>query len=501
MTVKKIHIGYGPLPKQQEAHALSYKYRAFCGGWGNGKTSWGCAEMFMLLHEFPGTNALMLRSTRPELRSTSWDMFLNGDGSDEPTRWPGIPRETLAKNNISDLYLEFRNGSKVWGLPCDDPKKLENYNLGLFWMDQAEEVPQEYALKLQGRLRQKSGPRMGLYTMNPDGHNWLWKRFIDPDRPAVWKELYGIVEATPMDNPFLPEDYIAQFASLPEHWQQRYVLGSHDVFAGQIFTDWNEDIHIIEDFLIPSHWERWCCMDPGIRHEGCLTWCARDPLGNVYYYRELLQSGQTVGWWANQVDRIEQEADIGGPYETITRRLIGPESQQRAQTDGKSVYDLFQEFGVFFDLADRDPIARIHTISDHLRPKTGHLHPITRDDPGPRLYVFRSCRKLQEYLPQYRWKPQRPSISDEDELEKPRKKDDHNIDNLGHILLDMAQQPAYADNLERHNPVELLDQHFLAAVEAARTPYGTSSSDDGIWPTEYELSGIFPSDDWDYYDE
>jgi len=46
---KDIPIGYNPLPKQAEAHALKAKYRGFCGGWGNGKTSWGCVETFVRL--------------------------------------------------------------------------------------------------------------------------------------------------------------------------------------------------------------------------------------------------------------------------------------------------------------------------------------------------------------------------------------------------------------------------------------------------------------------
>jgi hypothetical protein len=472
---KVITLPYAPLPKQQEAHGLEAKYRGFCGGWGNGKTSWGCMETFLLLTDFPGITFIVARKTRPELKSTTWDMLMNGDAS-QPTSWHGIPKETIDFYNKSDLHLKLRNGSQVYGLPLDDPKKLENYNLGGFWVDQAEEIEEDIFLKFHGRLRQLNAPRMGLLTFNPNGHNWLWKRFIDPKRPHKWKKNYKCVEATPFDNPNLPDDYMEQFEGLPEAWYQRFVEGSHEVFVGQIFTDWDPNVHVVQPFRIPSNWERWSCIDPGIRHEGCVSWMARDLEGNAYYYRELLTPNQTVAWWANEVHKAEAEDDLGGPYERIWRRIIGSEAVQRGQTDGKTVISEFHEHGIFPELSDRDPSARISRITEYLRPQSSHVNPFNGGEPAPRLYVFSSCEKLLEYLPQYRWRPQRTNFSEEDAPEKPRKKDDHNIDNLGHILLACDDLPP----VEVHQAPpgterEHANQHFDQALEQANRESAISS--------------------------
>jgi len=427
------------MAKQAEAHRLVAKYRAFIGGWGNGKTSWGCAELFARLHEYPGTRAIVARKTRPELKATTWDMLLNGDPG-APGAWVGIPKETIASENKSDLIITLRNGSTIYGLPLDDPAKLENFNLGMFWIDQAEEIDEEIFLKFHGRLRQRIGPREGLLSSNPEGHNWLWRRFIDPQRPIKWTQQYKCVEATSFDNPNLPADYIAQFEGLPEAWIQRFVWGSHEVFVGQIFTDYDPEIHVIRPFRIPSTWERWMCMDPGIRHEAAATWIARDPAGNSYYYREHLEANRDVAWWASRIFDAEAADDWGGPNEHIWRRLIGPESQQRSQTDGKTVLDVFNEHGVYPEIADRDPSARILKITENLRSRTGHRNPFSGEEPSPRFFIFADCTKMQTYLSQYRWKPQRANYSEEDSPEKPRKKDDHNVDNAGHILLAMDKQ-------------------------------------------------------------
>ena len=473
---REINIPYAPNPKQAEFHGLSSKYRGFCGGWGNGKTTAGCVEFFARLMEYPGCNSIISRKTRPELRATTWDMWLNGDDSEGG--WHGVPKEAIRVYNKSDLYMELHNGSRIHGLPLDDPKKLENYNLGLFWIDQAEEIEEDTALKFRGRLRQQKAPREGLFTFNPDGHNYLWRWFIDPKRNGRMHGLHKVVEATPWDNPNLPEDYLEQFSSLPEHWYQRYVEGSHEVFVGQIFTDWNPEIHVIEPFRIPSKWERWCAIDPGIRHEGCLSWVAQDFQGNVFYYREVLKAGQDIPWWAATKTEMEAEDDIGGPDEDVDRILVGPEARIRAQTDGRSVLDLWHDAGIYPEIADRDPTARISRITEYLRPKSGHIHPFgamaTADHDGdaadgaPRLYVFSTCTKLTDYLPQYRWRPSRVNVSDEDAPEKVRKKDDHNIDCLGHILVAIDDLPEMEASDEVLDPEQrLADENFERELAAA----------------------------------
>lgn len=460
---RREELSYTPMPKQGLAHQLEHKYRGFCGGWGNGKTSWGCAETFMRLHEFPGTRAIVARKTRPELKSTTWDMLLNGDPG-APTAWNGIPKDTIASVNKTDLVIEFRNKSIIYGLPLDDPAKLENYNLGFFWIDQAEEIEEDIFLKFHGRLRQRVGPREGILTFNPNGHNWLWRRFIDPQRPLRFIKFYGCIEATTFDNFNLPDDYLEQFEGLPEAWIQRYVHGSHEVFVGQIFTDWDPSIHVINPFRIPENWERWRCIDPGIRHEAAVSWMARDPLGNWYYYREHLENNRDVAWWADKIFELEAEDDVGGPLEVINRSLIGPEARQRAQTDGRTVLDLFEEKGIYCETADRSPAARISKTTELLRPSTRHRNPFTGETPSPRLFVFSSCTKLQEYIPQYRWVPIRVSYAEEDSPEKPRKKDDHNIDNLGHIVVAAERQYYHSEERKRK---ETPEQRVLRELEEA----------------------------------
>jgi hypothetical protein len=50
----------------------------------------------------------------------------------------------------------------------------------------------------------------------------------------------------------LPQDYIDNLLSFDDDYFKRYVLGEFNVFEGQIYDELDEDIHIIDDFVIPD---------------------------------------------------------------------------------------------------------------------------------------------------------------------------------------------------------------------------------------------------------
>src|SRR6516162_9036190 len=120
-----IELKYQPLPKQAEFHGLGKRFRFFVGGWGNGKTSAGCAEALMLSIEYPGTTGLIARKTRPELKATTMDTFFNGGGGDpDQGDYTGCPQELIRSFHKTDQLLTLVNGSKIHFWPLDEPQKL-----------------------------------------------------------------------------------------------------------------------------------------------------------------------------------------------------------------------------------------------------------------------------------------------------------------------------------------------------------------------------------------
>jgi len=425
----EVTLKYKPMPKQAEFHALSKKYRFFEGGWGNGKTSCGCAEALMLALEYPGSMGLIARRTRPELRASTQKVFFKGGGGDpELGDFTGCPEELIRKFNKTEGKLTLINGSEIHFWSLDDPDKLSNLNLGWFLIDQAEEVPEEMFQMLQGRLRQANAPRCGLVLANPNGHDWIWYRCVA--HPENFKD-HGMVHATTRDNPNLPKDYVESLERMPAKWVERFMEGSFDVFSGQIWPEFDPDIHVIRPFLVDLNWEIIEGIDHGRRNPTAVLWAALDDKGNCFIVDEHYEAGRLVGYHAKQILQTRLH------YKLPTYTVIDASAAQKDPNTGRSVIDEYWDNGISTIPSDRHVPARINRIAEWLMLDPNHPHPITgelRDEGWPKLYIFANCVELVEHIQQYQWK-KKPPQQEEDAKERPLEKDDHDVDALGYILM------------------------------------------------------------------
>lgn len=426
----EFEIGYGPNPKQADFHALDDKYRLFTGGWGNGKTSAGCVEALALALEYPGSVGLIARKTRPELKATTQDTFFNGGRGGKPTDWKGLPQQLIKSFNKAEQKLTLINDSVIWWWPLDDPAKLQNLNLGWYLIDQAEEISEDMFLMLEGRLRQRGAPRKGMLLANPAGHDWIWKRFVWLKYPG-----HGYVHATTMDNPNLPADYIEALMKMPESWRNRFMMGSFDVFEGQIWPEFDPEVHTINPFPIPEHWDIYEGIDHGRRNPTAVLWTAFDEKGNAFTFDEHYKAGQLVNYHARTI--LERREIHGQP----TRCIIDASAAAEDPNTGRSVIDEYNDYGIFPEHSDRHVIARINRMAEWMRLDPDHPHPLTgetRDEGWPRWYIFKNCSHLIEHVQQYQWK-KKPVTNDEDGPEKPKKADDHDVDAQGYIFMARPQ--------------------------------------------------------------
>jgi PBSX family phage terminase large subunit len=424
----QVTFTYKPLPKQEEFHGNNAKYRFFGGGFGNGKTSAGCFEALMLALEYPGSTGVIARKTRPELRSTTQDVFFNGGGGDpERGDYTGCPQELIRKFNKTDNRLELINGSVIYFWPLDESDKLKNINLGWFLIDQAEEVAEDMFQMLQGRLRQRGAPRKGMVLFNPAGHDWIWRRCVYLEYPD-----HALIHAKTTDNPNLPPDYIDALMQYPEAWRKRFMEGSFDVFSGQIYPEFDEDVHTINPFIIPNWYEKVEGIDHGRRVPTAVEWAAFDEQGNCFIIDEHYEAGKLVSHHAQQILKKREES-WGHPNYTV----IDASAAALDPNTGRSVIDEYFDWGISTIPSDRHVIARVNRIAEWLRLDPDHPHPLTgetRPEGWPKLYIFKNCHNLVEHLQQYQWKPQPPTRT-EDPKEKPLEKDDHDVDALGYILM------------------------------------------------------------------
>jgi len=291
-------------------------------------------------------------------------------------------------------------------------------------------VPEEMFQMLYGRLREQIGPRVGMVLANPNGHDWIWRRNVFLKGGGAYKD-HGMVHATTYDNPNLPADYLESLSHMPESWVKRFVEGSFDVFSGQIWPEFDPDVHTIRPFPIPDHWDIVEGIDHGRRNPTAVLWAAFDDLGNCFIVDEHYEAGKLVGHHARAIH--EKRAFYKLPIYTV----IDASASHEDPNTGRSVIDEYWDYGIVTIPSDRHVPARINRVAEWLMLNKEWANPVTgntREDGWPKLYIFRNCINLIEHVQQYQWK-KKPPMKEEDAKEQPLEKDDHDVDALGYILM------------------------------------------------------------------
>ena len=417
----RLEIPYDPLPKQLLFHQATNRFRVYAGGMGSGKTLCGAYEAIANCLEYQKNLGLVGRATYPELRDTTRKEVLEFPVVVDGKEYTLVNSPLVKSFNKAENTLELVNGSVMLFRALQDSfDKVKSLNLGWFWIDELTEVPEEMWLALVGRLRRKGAYHRGWGTTNPEGHDWVWKRFI-----AQRDSDHFLVTASSEENSFLPDGYVDSLKrQYPEEWVKRYVYGSFDTFEGLVYKEFfDREPHVVRPFVVPEHWFRFVGIDHGYRNPAAVLWGAVSPKGEVFIYDEFYASGKLVSEVAEIIKTKTGE-------QNVKLYLIDPSTRNRNGVSGRSVIDEFNECGVYVTPANNDVRAGINRVSEYLK--------ISGKE--PRLKIFQNCIYLRTELQTYRWKDLKPGAV-HDAPEKPRKKDDHLVDALRYMIIYIYDTP------------------------------------------------------------
>ena len=351
------------------------KFQAFMGGVGNGKTTAGIIKADLIAEAYPGSRGLVGRQDFTDLSRTTWREFF---------AWrPDLGKRYHGTSHV----LRYPNGSEILFSELSDLPGLMSLNLDWFYVDQVEELCEDAFLALAGRLRGKTGPRLGFMTGNPAGHDWIWKRF----KQAVAGGEYALFESPSQENEKnLPSDYLPTLlANAPERWIKRYVYGSWDSFEGLIWPEFIEAIHVVTPFKIPSEWRRIVCVDFGYRHPTAVLFTAEDQDGTLWVYDEYRCTGTRIEDTCREILSRMKAEDVD---ESQRLRLGDPSmfAEDREDAIGiTSVADQFVTHGLSLSRANNDVRGGIDKVAEYLKTQ--------------RLKVFRNCIMFREEIGDYQW--------------------------------------------------------------------------------------------------
>ena len=378
-----------PNAKQELFFLANTRHIAYGGARGGGK-SWAMRRKFVLLAlNYPRLKLLLLRRTLPELRENHV-LPLIGE------------LYGVATYKDSEKAFVFPNSSRIKLGYCDNEKDVYQYQgqeydvIGLEEATHFTDDMRIFFTTCNRSTRTDFSPRM-YYTSNPGGvgHQWFKRLFIDRDyQRKERKEDYTFIPARVYDNEVLmatnPE-YVENLENLPKDMRKAHLEGDWDSFAGQYFSEFNRDIHVIEPFEIPEQWNRYITIDYGLDMLACY-WICIDIHNNAYIYKELYESNLVISDAAEKIKEMTTE--------DIKLRYAPPDLYNRRQDTGKSAVDIFAEHGLHFIKATNDRVQGWYNLKEWLKVIDSKDEQIGKPIKTSRVKIFRNCSNLIRTLPQ-----------------------------------------------------------------------------------------------------
>ena len=375
--MKDVEFDLSPSEKQAEFFASRTKFTAYGGARGGGK-SWALRyKLVLLCLRYAGIRTLIVRRTLAELRENHvLPLF------------PIIVKNGLAEYSETHKEFRFINGSviKLGYLDSDnDLLQYQGQEFDVIALDEATQLQERAFTVLCACLRgANTFPKRMYLTCNPGGvgHAWVKRLFIDRAfRQGEEPEDYKFIPARVFDNAALMKnnpDYIKQLKALPEELRRAWLYGEWDAFAGQFFTEFDENIHTA-NVALPKNTARYCAIDYGLDMLAAL-FVAVDEEGRAYVYDEVYESGLIVSEAALRLKDKKTEDMI----------FIAPADLWSRQKDsGKSIADLFCEQGIYLTKLSPARISGWLALKEWLKIRDGRAD----------MVIDRKCKNVIRCLP------------------------------------------------------------------------------------------------------
>lgn len=482
-------------PKQAELWELLEESKAtnigFGGAKGGGKSAGGRAVILLRALKYPGTRHLIFRRTSKEL----WGNHLDPLFKKHPfmRAWYNQERSELTvptgkgktPSTIVFGYAEHKG----------DIYKFQGQEFATQLRDEATQCPEDDHRFLDGCARyvgehEELTPKV-VYTMNPGGrgHAYIKRIFVDKSyegeesaddyvfiQSYCWDNVGWAIHELKRDG-VTPKQYYSwshekrfqyfitrtkygrKLNSLPETDRLQYLMGDWDVFAGQFFSEFRRDLHVVRPFQVPNYWERFSASDWGYTSPACCLWFAVSPDDwmtmryangrtvmipprSVIVYRESYVRRKTTPQLAEEWLKLNGQ-------DRLKYRLLDP-AFGPTRGGGPSVAEEFNSHGWLVVDADNDRLqgwARVRQYLAWRRNQAGEM------ELHPRLYIFDTCQNLVRTLPQM--------IHDEKEPEDmDTEGEDHAVDALRYGM--MSRPPLTLV------PLELMDDDYAEAALRAK---------------------------------
>lgn len=288
-------IVYRPNPGNiQSFHLSQARFRALLGGRGSGKTAGGAIEAIRKVHERPGWPGIVIAPDFKHFNKSTWPEF---------AKW--IPWSEVIEHHKTQMWLLFRNGTKVYYGGIDDPESWRGPNVNWFWFDEGGRKKDQMAWNIViGTCRVGPDP-CGWVTSTPAGkYHWLYELFVEEKIPPGMEQAFANLKAQGIrlydkfhisidDNKAHvdPLFYLSLKAAYTGRWARQEIYGEFVAFEGQVYDNWSEENVTVEAEYNPS-WPVEVFYDDGYAegHPRVFLLVQETPRGDLHIFAEYYET-------------------------------------------------------------------------------------------------------------------------------------------------------------------------------------------------------------------
>lgn len=307
---------------------------------------------------------------------------------------------------VQDVYYEsghtpgmviLKNGSKVvYAGAKKQGLAFESTNYTAYFVD--EPIPKRvYSGIRRGAIDQAA--RI-VFSFTPIGNDagWMFRDlYLRRNTPDIRTWTLTI-----FDNPWNPPEEIQRFAddpSISDVEKEARLYGRFIHMVDRIWPQFDENVHVIDDFRPPDGWPIAWYADPHTVRPWAMAWLTVNPQGDLIWFKEwperdfatLRRDGRSVEDYAQLIRQVERNQ-----IPTEGCRFLDPNYGRRTDLVRgvfiKSVQDELAEYGIYADTTLNDDLVygenRVRSLLGY--DARGPLTSVNR----PRMYVARSCQNL-----------------------------------------------------------------------------------------------------------
>lgn len=295
---------------------------------GTGKTRVLLERQHLIQNKYPRARGLIVRKFRSSMNETVLEVLDNEvfkDANGDP--YPDAPRW-----HERDQKYIYSNGSEIIVAGMDDPSKVMSSKYDWFYWNEAIEGKRGEWEAVMSRLRNFRVPyQQALGDTNPGPPTHWINQFanekklvrlatIHKDNPVYWSARCNCADSKHVCHgkwTAKGEAYVNKILrdSLSGIRHKRLYEGLWVAAEGQVYPEWNPEIHIIPRRELPKEWLRYWVFDFGYVDPFVWIELVENPnTGQLILYRELYHTQLRV----EQAAKMIRERSFGvTPYALI----------------------------------------------------------------------------------------------------------------------------------------------------------------------------------------